>query len=543
VDLHQQSQSSTRKLICSDLASRLNVKSGKKLLSKTSKPSSSAISSPPKAAIAVSSAKKDEVHRRRNPLNDMLRRRSGEGATASASDTPSAIQNVEPGTASQSSGEAAGVDVRMADRVAELERALVIAREEQNVLKKELEKAREHLHEEQNTVQQHHQTHQDASHAPTFALTERIRDTQDHDELSGVEDNLRPLDTPKDHHSRDQSTEDILQQNHDLRYKLARLQDQLASQEITFRNNLERALSNRDGEWNELRSRLHVTEKESQERLQQLLSLKSSISSLTRSDSQTTDSELADSFTQLSNRIREWVISNFRRSKLDAGDLPVETVNALRSLTPTYELIEKTDRLALYQGLVSSALMQVFEEPLVVGLPLAGPLATIRLFAEGIQDKGSEYREWRRATIRAIEKSKVCRSLEQGKSDFLHTIAGEIAHLLFTLTSVNLTSAAQSALEAILNATADLQRTLALQKARYQVLFFHHAKSNEDSGFDDRRMESDQDLDSMDEHDGLPERQFLFCVFPCLEKFGNEWGEDEDMGNVLLKARVCCGVG
>jgi hypothetical protein len=525
------------------LASRLNVKGGKKLLSKTTKPSSSAISSPPKAAIAVSSAKKDEVHRRRNPLNDMLRRRSGEGATASASDTPSAIQNIEPGTASQSSGEAAGVDVRMADRVAELERALVIAREEQNVLKKELEKAREHSHEEQNTVQQHHQTHQDASYAPTFALTERIRDTQDHAGLSGVEDSLRPLDTPKDHHSRDQSTEDILQQNHDLRYKLARIQDQLASQEITFRNNLERALSNRDGEWNELRSRLHVTEKESQERLQQLLSLKSSISSLTRSDSQTTDSELADSFTQLSNRIREWVISNFRRSKMDAGDLPVETVNALRSLTPTYELIEKTDRLALYQGLVSSALMQVFEEPLVVGLPPAGPLATIRLFAEGIQDKGSEYREWRRATIRAIEKSKVCRSLEQGKSDFLHTIAGEIAHLLFTLTSVNLTSAAQSALEAILNATADLQRTLALQKARYQVLFFHYAKSNEDSGFDDRRMESDQDLDSMDEHDGLPERQFLFCVFPCLEKFGNEWGEDEEMGNVLLKARVCCGVG
>jgi hypothetical protein len=59
-------------------------------------------------------------------------------------------------------------------------------------------------------------------------------------------------------------------------------------------------------------------------------------------------------------------------------------------------------------------------------------------------------------------------------------------------------------------------------------------------------MESVNDLDNMVDDDGdvdPSDRQFLFCVFPCLEKFGDEWGENSQVSNVLLKARVCCGVG
>jgi hypothetical protein len=246
----------------------------------------------------------------------------------------------------------------------------------------------------------------------------------------------------------------------------------------------------------------------------------------------------------LFNRIREWVISNFRRTKTDTTQLPPVTVKALRSLTPAYESIEKSDRLSLYQALVTNALMQVLEEPIVVGLPHTGPLAAIRSFAESIQDTGPEYREWRRATVRLIEKSELGMLLERGRTDLLHKIAGEIGHLLFTLTSINLTPHSQSALMSILSAASDLQRTMVLQKARYQVEFFRTQDNDRSYVFDNGRMEAINDLDdSVDESDVLAEHHFLFCVFPCLEKFGDEWGDNMQVSNILLKAGVCCVVG
>jgi hypothetical protein len=521
------------------------VKGSKRLLSKTSKSTSSTISSPPKAAIAGSSAKKDEVQRRRNPLNDILRRRSGDDKVAGG-DIPT--QDVALSTARQ--GEvAAGANVRTAERIVELEKALSVAREEQHVLREELDKVKQLQHVEQNAPgNAPGQLGYTTLRTLDILTDERSNEEEDTDHDNGsprARDSLESLRLPNHQQHSDQSMDAILRQNHDLRHKVAQLEQQLGSPEVAYHSNSERALSRRDAEWNELRSRLHMTEKESQERLHQLLTLKSSISSLTRPDSQTTDNELTDSFAQLFNRVREWVISNFRRSKIDAEDLPPETIKTLNLLTPAYASIEKTDRLALYQALVSSTMMQVFEEPLIIGLPHSGSLGALRLFAESIQDTGLEYREWRRATVRAIKGSAAEKLLEQAKNDMLHKIAGEIAYLLFTLTSVNITTNAQAALMTILSAAADLQRTIVLQKARYQVLFFRSSESSNSCAFDDRRMESVNDLDSTMDDDGdmLDDRRFLFCIFPCLEKFGDEWGDNLEVSNILLEAKVCCGVG
>jgi hypothetical protein len=416
------------------------------------------------------------------------------------------------------------VDARMADRVVELERALSLAREEQNALREALEESRQHRHE------RHSQISVDAPGAATATADEQRRADKDVDRWSDTRSSPESLETltPSAHAPSSHSHDEILRQNHDLRYKLANLQDQIPT--------------HTDTEWNDLRSRLHTTEKESQERLHQLLSLKSSISSLTRSDAQATDSELADAFNQLANRIREWVLSNFRRTKLDIADLPPGTIATLRSLTPSYESIERTDRLALYQALVSNALMQIFDEPVVLGLPDTG----LRAFATNMQDDGVEYREWRRATIRVLEAREGTGSaLGPGRNEALHRIAREIAQLLFTLTGVEVTQSAQAALMGVLRTAADLQRMLALQKARYQVRFFRDADTGGRLNFDERRMESVNDLDNMvdDGEVGSLNRRFIFCVFPCLEKFGDERGENTQVSNVLLKARVCCGVG
>lgn len=434
----------------------------------------------------------------------------------------------------------------MAHRVAELERALVIAKEEQEAMKEALGKARQRSHEDQDTIDDLHEqsnhTRQGTPDTPTTTASARESDAkEDPTSLRGIDD-LKALETPVESRSRRLSHDDAQRQNYDLRYKLAQLQEQLVSQDVHYRNNLDRTLSHGDAEWNELRMRLHATEKESQERLQHLLLLKSSISSLTRTDSQITDSELLDQFTQLSNRIREWVITNFRRTKMVAGSLPPETVKALKSLTPAFETIENADRLALFQALVAEALMQILKEPLVVGLPHADHFAALHSFARNIQSHGPEYREWRRATIRAIESNNIERSAQQGKNEYLHRMAGTIEHLLFTLTSVNLTMTAQTALMSILHATADLQRMMALQKAQYEVVFFHNEGSASHRAFDDLTMEAINDVDSELEEDGdvLTDRHFLFCVFPSLQKFGDEWGDNLSVSNVLLKAKVCC---
>ncbi|KAJ4369042.1 hypothetical protein N0V83_006124 [Neocucurbitaria cava] len=510
----------------SDLSSRLSVKRGAKLLTKTSKPVSSTISTPPKAAIAAPKAKKDEAPRRRNPFNDMLRHRSGEAADDDRDTlTPTSDREREPAACAP---QASKVDT--ADRVAELERGLAIAKQEQDLLKEELEKFRQQWQARQDTFEgpkhQLSETQRRAEGASPRVSTEHERDNQVR----------RSSDRPGD---------DVFRQNYELRYRLVQAQEELVAQDAMYRDQLERRRSpHEETEWNELRTRLHATEKESQERLQQLLSLKSSISSLTRMDSQITDSELSESFSQLANRVREWVITNFRRSKLHIEHIPPETMKALMAVTPEYELAGRADRLALLQSVVSITLMDIFQEPFIVGLPKTGPLAAFRQCAHVIHGAGSEHREWRRVTIRALQKSDINHTIAEVKREVLHRLSRDVEHVLFTLTSASLTSGAQAGLISILNTAADLQHTLALQKAQYQVHFFH-GQDGKTIELDGQRMEPVNDLDTaLDEDGDTPtEQRFLFCVFPCLEKFGNEWGEHLETSNILLRARVCCGVG
>lgn len=532
-----------KKTDCPEFSKRSDAKGSKRLLSKTSKPVSSTISSPPKAAVLAPNAKKDEVHRRRNPLNDILRRRSGDDAIA-RDDRPRSSQDVEIGNSVQSSNEVVGVDARMGERVAELERSLAIAREEQKLMREELDNVRLQSDPRRGTGSEHSRQadheHQITPDAFDGTPLNRMKSTDVHEVELDEKEDLKAPEISTNHQVNDQSVDDVMRQNYDLRYKVAQLQDQLASQDITYNRNLNQIRPHGDAAWNELRMRLHATEKESQDRLQQLLLLKSSISSLTRVESHITDSELAESFTQLFNRVREWTISNYRRTKFEIEHIPLGTVRALKSLAPAYTSIEKSDRLALYQALVASALTPVLQEPLVVGLPVSDALAGIRSFAESIENVGSEYGEWRRATVRAIAGSKFSAPLEQSKNDVLHKIAGEIAHMLFTITAVNLTPAAQSTLMGILHTAVELQRTMILQKARYRVSFFRNQEGGKSCAFDECKMESVNDIDSaMEDEDVSIDRYFSFCVFPCLEKYGDEWGENMEVSNVLLKARVC----
>lgn len=192
-----------------------------------------------------------------------------------------------------------------AGRVAELERAFAASLEEQNALRDELEKVRQHGMAYRATIEDYRRqlsgtyNHHSRQEPP---MTDSTQMDYEQDVEPGS-----PLDRQAD---------DLIQQNYTLRRELTELQAQLLEQDVLYRGKLEQMTSKGESEWNELTGKLHRSEKESQERLQQLLDLKHSISALTRMESQVTDSELAEKTDQLYHRIREWVINNFRRTKL-----------------------------------------------------------------------------------------------------------------------------------------------------------------------------------------------------------------------------------
>ena len=414
----------------------------------------------------------------------------------------------------------------MIDRVTDLERALAIAKEEQASLREDMSKAQENQQTDHSTIE---------------GLRQQLAEIRPNtgNASSGAASNVRGAnDTHKTGQGEDA---ELLRQNYELRYRIALLEDQLTP---PGRARESPEQSKPRGEVGELRMRLHATEKESQERLQQLMSLKSSISSLTRMHSQATDGDLVESFSQLANRVREWTVSNFRRLKPNFDNLPKETEDTLRALCPHYMTgIQGADRLALYQAIISNSLMQIFDSPLIFGLSSTGSLAIVQSFAEQVHDGGTAYGQWKRATIQVLECSKAQHDLKREREQSLHRLLGEICHLLFTLTSTTVPLPAQSTLDGILKDAVDLQRTLALQKARYQLLFFRGRDTK--MHLDDRTMEAVNNVDSGmdDDTDMETDRTFLFCAIPGLIKHGNEWGEHLEISNVLLKARVCSGFG
>ena len=156
---------------------------------------------------------------------------------------------------------------------------------------------------------------------------------------------------------------------------------------------------------------------------------------------------------------------------------------------------------------------------------------------------GADYHQWRRMTIRALERGEAKGVIDGNKDTVLHQLATDVEHQLFSLSSAGLLPNARSSLHSILNDAANIHRTLLLQKARYQLHFFH-SSIDSPARFEDPRMEAINDIDEMDEDgDTTVDRKFVFCVSPCLEKFGDEFGENVAVRNVLLKAKVCCGVG
>lgn len=518
-----------------------------KTLGKSSSPPT--ISAPPKAAVGVSKVKKDEVQRHKNSFHDMLRgsqkeNDDGNGASlnvpvAGATQTPASLGHGARGrpntavattaiaTADRRSSEHRKrsaqegrrsldrhkLSTQEDDRLAVLEQSLAAAREESAALRHELDRVK-----------------QDAQ---AFAEVSRYQ-AEHHAPLEDAEMQTEPgNEALHDEHER---YHDLLVQNNDLHHRLAGVEEQLLSQAAHLQP------KHSDSDWENLTLRLHEAEKESQARLEQLLSLKSSISSLTRSEPQISDAELAERFSQLANRVREWVVSNYRRSKLNFDGLPEASLRVLRSIKSDFGNVDAADKLAFYQAVVSRTLMRMFDDPWFFGMPDRGPYGGLQDFAAMLEMRGVDSREWRRVTLRLVERVTLSDVMSGWEREQLASLASELEGLMLSMSSTEITSSARYALIGILKAAADLQRTLCLQKAAYKVIVFVFPWDDfldHDHQFDDRTMEPINELEEpMDEQTGPQiHRKFKFCVFPCLQKI------DDGVEHIIFRARVCSGVG
>jgi hypothetical protein len=146
----------------------------------------------------------------------------------------------------------------------------------------------------------------------------KIQKPQDSLPHAGAFSDVHALTIDEQPSDEEMTDEDVRLQDevYDLRVQLSEMHSEMTEQGNIWKLKWEKERHDRILERNAMAEELHNTQKEIIERRQQLLDLKQSLSSLTHRDNQVTDGELSERMDGLFHRIREWVVSNFRRSSL-----------------------------------------------------------------------------------------------------------------------------------------------------------------------------------------------------------------------------------
>lgn len=102
----------------------------------------------------------------------------------------------------------------------------------------------------------------------------------------------------------------------------------------------------------------------------QVRGLKEWVSTSTRADgtASTSDEVFGDGMARLGNGLQNWVITNFRRAKLDLSGAEEATLRELAGLVPTYEELAQAAKVHLLQSIVSSILVRRIFDAYFVGL-------------------------------------------------------------------------------------------------------------------------------------------------------------------------------
>lgn len=186
------------------------------------------------------------------------------------------------------------------DRVAELEKALSLAHAEQKRSLEEIERLRR----------------DEAGYRDAIDGYKRQLDQARNDPYGG---DLLHMDFEREaERQRAWTKQRVDLQSHvcDLQDKVVSLHSEIIDRDARWKLQLDRERAEWTRERNHFAERVHAAEKEALGRRDQLMSLKTNISTMSRMENQLTDSNLVAKMNELYYRTREWALANFRRARL-----------------------------------------------------------------------------------------------------------------------------------------------------------------------------------------------------------------------------------
>lgn len=309
-----------------------------------------------------------------------------------------------------------------------------------------------------------------------------------------------------------------------------------------------------------LRDAYHAKQAELKARDQEMMQMRAQIKGLkdfvsvnSRMDGQITDEVLGDMMRSLGNGLQNWVISNFRRSKLSETQLcisldsraniylDVETMSLdmrekLATLVPTFESLAANAKIHLIQSIVSRLLVLTIFNSYYVGLPdeQAVQLRDMEDYLATLTDDIVSVNQWRAGTIALLRKGSL-EQLSSGIEAVVGSLTSRLNDILIALTDVSASEARDNSLQALIMNAIDLSRLLRLQKAVFKPMM-PVIKAHQITTFDFDTME---DIGGEDEDD-LQSREICCVTFPGLVKEGDETGEQSQLRNIVAKVRVLC---
>lgn len=271
----------------------------------------------------------------------------------------------------------------------------------------------------------------------------------------------------------------------------------------------------------------------------QIADLKRTISTSTRMETVISDSALTQEMGLLNHELQNWIVNNFRKAK---GDVRPEALcSRLGSavvaedftfLKPMYAAFEPAIKLAIYQATAAYYIMDIFNTPLLFGMSDEQEWQiNVRQAAKSLSAVlGPEtYNKWRAITLDAVRYTD---SLQEVADVAGSTIVDTICKVLSAVTELEATDARKISLNGIIKRAISLAHIFQVQRAQYD---FHLPPPGTIS--DPATME---DLSTNDDT-GIHEQGIVKCAtFPLVTKYGDEYGGNLLMRNVIVKAKVLC---
>ncbi|KAF5875157.1 uncharacterized protein Bfra_003610 [Botrytis fragariae] len=250
---------------------------------------------------------------------------------------------------------------------------------------------------------------------------------------------------------------------------------------------------------------------------------------------QVTDEVVAEKMQWIGNALQNWVISNFRRGRIDLGKASDEVRQQLEQWVPMYQHLATSSKINFIQSLVSSLLVFDIFRAYFVGLPEQQAMEIARTeITLGSYGPEDAMNQWRSTTLGILLKE-APEKLKSETTAVANTVVAQLNNLLDPIFDVQSTEARDQSLKTIINAAIDLSRLLRVQKAVFSIMM-PIIEEHQQTMFDEERME---DIGGEDE-DTLNEREISCVTFPGIMKAGDENGERSHLVNIVAKMKVLC---